>query len=95
MILRLVWEGCRWRRQFSTVELNASYYGFRVPAAFPAVPTLAYRLGSRLVIAEICEADKAVRVEGRVGYEADKCGAHYFVMSDEGPRLIRRVLDDK
>jgi hypothetical protein len=42
-----------------------------------------------------CEADKAVRVEGRVGYEADKCGAHYFVMSDEGPRLIRRVLDDK
>ena len=42
-----------------------------------------------------CEADKAVRVEGRVGYEADKCGVHYFVMSDEGPRLIRRVLDDK
>lgn len=68
---------------------------FQVPWAFPAVPALAYRLDSRLLIADICEADHAVRVEGQVGYEAEKCGAHYFVMSDEGPRLIHRVLDDK
>jgi hypothetical protein len=68
---------------------------FQVPGAFPAVPTLAYRLDSQLLIANICETDKATQVGGRVGYEAEKCGAHYFVMSDKGPRLIHRVLDDQ
>ncbi len=65
---------------------------FQVPWAFPA-QALAYRLNSRLLIANICETDKAVSVDGRTGYTAQKCGAHYFVMNDDGPKLIRAVLD--
>ena len=56
-------------------------------------PPLAYRLDSRLLIANICEAEKAVRAAGRVAYEFQRCGAHYFVMSDNGLRLIHSVLE--
>ena len=54
---------------------------------------LIYRLDSRLLVANICEADKTFRVEGRLSYQAERCGAHYFVMGDEGPRFIKRVLE--
>jgi hypothetical protein len=67
---------------------------FQLPWAFPAEPPLSYRLDSGLLIANICEADKTVHVDGRLGYGAEKCGVHYFVMNDEGPKLIRRVLGD-
>jgi len=53
---------------------------FQVPWAFPMEP-LAYRLDSRLLIANICE-------EG----EARECGTHYFVVGDEGLKLILRVF---
>lgn len=56
-------------------------------------PPFAYRLDSRLLIANICEADKAVRTEGRVAYESQRCGAHYFVMSGHGLRLFHKVLE--
>lgn len=55
---------------------------FHVPWAFPMDPPLSYRLDSRLLIANICEAG-----------ESQKCGAHYFVMAEGGPRLIRTVLE--
>ena len=67
---------------------------FQVPWAFPMEPPLAYRLDSRLLIANICEADKGVQLGGRVGYEPQKCGAHYFVMTDAGLKLLRQVLDE-
>jgi hypothetical protein len=66
---------------------------FQVPWDFPADPPLAYKLASRLLIANVCEADKAVRLEGRVDYEPQRCGAHYFVMSETGLRLVHRVLE--
>ena len=65
---------------------------FQVPWAFPMDP-LAYRVDSRLLIANICESDKTVRVEGRVSYEPQRCGTHYFLMSDNGPRLIYKFLE--
>lgn len=65
---------------------------FQVPWEWP-MKAFDYRLDSRLLIANICEADITFRVEGRVSYQAERCGAHYFVMSDEGPRLIKRVLE--
>lgn len=68
---------------------------FQVPSAFPAVPSLAYRLDSRLLVAEICEEDNVTQVQGRLDYEPRKCGAHYFVIGDQGLKLIRRVLDDR
>ncbi len=66
---------------------------FQVPWSWPNEPPLAYRLDSRLLIANICEADESVRAEGRVEYEPQRCGAHYFVMGDNGLKLIRKVLE--
>ena len=65
---------------------------FQVPWAFPKEP-LQYRLNSRLLIANICEADRVSRVDGRMTYEAQRCGAHYFVMDDTELRLIYVDLD--
>jgi hypothetical protein len=44
-------------------------------------PPLSYRLDSRLLVANICEADNAVGA-------ARKCGAHYFVIGDKGLKLV-------
>jgi len=55
---------------------------------------LVYRLDSRLLIANICEAEKTLQVEGRVGYQSLKCGAHYFVISDRGLKLVHRTLEE-
>jgi hypothetical protein len=65
---------------------------FQVPWAFPKEP-LQYRLNSRLLIANICEVDRVSRVDGHTTYEAQRCGAHYFVMSESGLKLIYRELD--
>jgi hypothetical protein len=64
---------------------------FQVPWAFPSKPLL-YRVDSRLLVMNICEADKTVQHEGRVGHEAQGCGAHYFVMGDNGPELVHRIV---
>lgn len=59
---------------------------FQVPWAFPLEPPLEYRLNSRLFVARICE--------GTDGDGSGKnCGAHYFVMSDNGPKLVHKVLE--
>ena len=55
---------------------------FQVPWAFPMTPPLAYRLNSRLLVANICEYRSA-----------HNCGAHYFVMGDDGLKLVFRVLE--
>lgn len=65
---------------------------FQVPWAFPKAP-LQYRLNSRLLIANICEADKVSRVDGQASYSALRCGTHYFVMGESGLKLIYRELD--
>ncbi|HYL74544.1 MAG TPA: hypothetical protein VEU96_10085 [Bryobacteraceae bacterium] len=64
---------------------------FQVPWEFPAAP-LEYRLDSRLLIANICEAEVALHLGTQVGYQSQNCGPHYFLMGDNGLRLIRRVL---
>jgi hypothetical protein len=66
---------------------------FQVPWAFPATPPLNYRLDSRLLIANICESDTVFRLDGQVSYQAHKCGPHYFLMGENGLRLIHRVLE--
>jgi hypothetical protein len=63
---------------------------FQVPWAFPMEPPLDYRLNSRLLIARICEKDKETRIDGRIAYEAEECGAHYFVMGDDVLKLVFR-----
>jgi hypothetical protein len=65
---------------------------FQVPWAFPKEP-LQYRLNSRLLIANICEADSISRVKGRSTYAARRCGTHYFVVGESGFKLIYRDLD--
>jgi len=59
---------------------------FQVPWAFPMEPPLEYRLNSRLLVARICEVTAA---DGA----GTNCGVHYFVMSDNGPKLIHRALE--
>jgi hypothetical protein len=51
---------------------------------------LDYRLNSRLLIANICETDTEVRSGGQISYQSDKCGAHYFVIGEDGLKLIHR-----
>jgi len=57
-------------------------------------PPLGYKLDSRLLIANICEAQKALHVDGRLAYESLRCGAHYYVISERGLELIRRDLEE-
>jgi hypothetical protein len=59
---------------------------FQVPWAFPMEPPLEYRLNSRLLIARICEVTAA---DGA----GKNCGAHYFVMSENGPKLVHKILE--
>ena len=65
---------------------------FQVPWEFPS-KALDYRLNSRLLIANICESTTESRSGGHISYQNHKCGAHYFVMGEDGLRLIRRVLE--
>jgi hypothetical protein len=66
---------------------------FQVPWAFAMNPPLDYRLNSRLLIANICESDQTAHVGNQIGDQAKDCGAHYFVMGDDGLKLIRRVVE--
>ena len=55
---------------------------FQLPYAFPMDPPLRFRQDSRLLIANICEADKT-------------CGTYYFVMNDDGLKLVHRTLEEQ
>jgi hypothetical protein len=66
---------------------------FQVSWALLSIPSLDYRLNSRLLIAEMCESTKVVHIGGQVSYESQRCGPHYFVMEEEGLTLIRRILE--
>lgn len=65
---------------------------FQVPWAFPMQPALDYRLDSRLLIANICESDKATHINGHLAYKAERCGTHYFLIGNDGLKLIFRAL---
>jgi len=56
------------------------------------VSPLEYRLDSRMLIARICER---VILEGSslVGPKAIGCGAHYYLMGDDGLKLIQRAVE--
>jgi hypothetical protein len=60
---------------------------------FPLRSHLAYRLNSRLLVADICER---MVVEGGsiIDFRSIGCGAHYYLMGDEGLTLIDRILWD-
>ena len=59
---------------------------FQVPWAFPMDPPLEYRLNSSLLIARICEDTKA---DGA----GKNCGAHYFVVNENGLTLVHKVVE--
>lgn len=52
---------------------------FQVLWAFPMDPLLDYRLNSRLLIARICERDRAWHIDGHLAYRSEECGVHYFL----------------
>jgi len=72
-------------------HLGFGHRYFQLLWAFPMNPPLAYRVESRLLIANICESEKTFKVNGRISYQDEVCGAHYFVMGDNGLTLIRKV----
>jgi hypothetical protein len=45
-----------------------------------------------LLIANICETETVVHDGNQIGYEAHKCGPHYFLIGEDGLMLIHRVL---
>jgi hypothetical protein len=60
---------------------------------FPLKSPIAYRLNSRLLIADICE--RSVLAGGSVvAPMAEGCGAHYYLMGDYGLTLILRLVRD-
>jgi hypothetical protein len=60
---------------------------------FPLKSPFAYRLNSRLLIADICE--RSVLAGGSVvAPMAEGCGAHYYLMGDYGLTLIHRIVRD-
>jgi hypothetical protein len=60
---------------------------------FPLKSPLAYRLNSRLLIADVCE--RSFLAGGSVvAPMAGGCGAHYYLMRDDGLTLIRRIVRD-
>ncbi len=60
---------------------------------FPLRSPLAYRLNSRLLITDTC--DGLEDYGGSVlSFRLTGCGAHYFLMDDDGPALIHRIVWD-
>lgn len=61
---------------------------------FPLRSHLAYRLGSRLLIGDICER---MVVEGGsiIDFRFIGCGAHYYLMDSDGLTLIHRTVWDQ
>jgi hypothetical protein len=65
---------------------------FQVRWEFPE-KALDYRLDSRLLIAHLCEVKIVSRTGTQISYRSDRCGPHYFVMGNDGLRLVYRVLE--
>jgi hypothetical protein len=65
---------------------------FQVPWELPMTP-LDYRLNSRLLVANICEKDKTIQVDGHIGYQSEDCGSHYFLIGQNGFTLLCRQLE--
>jgi len=87
---------CRFehRAHFSAaISPRAGHSYFQVPWAAPITPPLDYRLNSRLLIANICEQTNVVHPGREIAYTNTMCGAHYFVMTENGPKLVYRVLE--
>lgn len=62
---------------------------FQVPWAFPMNPPLEFRLNSRLLVARICEGENG----SGLGSTPSNCGVHFFVMTEDGPKLVHRILE--
>jgi hypothetical protein len=74
-------------------QIPAQSHYFQLPWDFPMEP-VKYRVDSRLLIANLCESDKAVKIDGHMSDQAQRCGAYYFLMSDNGLTLIYKVLEN-
>jgi hypothetical protein len=66
-----------------------SYFGFPLVAIPADKYRLAYRVDSRLLVANLCDAE--VRV--KTGTQSRRCGPHYFVMQEDGLTLVKSVFE--
>jgi hypothetical protein len=87
-------NGAVWRQYFAVFaeslapHPSASSHNFRLKSP------LAYRLNSRLLIADTCEG---VEASGGsiISFRSTGCGAHYYLMDVDGLTLIRRIVSDQ
>jgi hypothetical protein len=73
-------------------DSNPGHVYFQVPWQFPE-RALDYRLDSRLLVTNLCEVETVFHTGNQISYRSDKCGPHYFVMSENGLALVYRVLE--
>jgi len=71
----------------------SSFLPFQVPWAFLESPP-SYRVDSRLLKMNICEEEDIFHAEGQLSYQPCKCGEHYFVMTDQGLKLVYKALQN-
>jgi hypothetical protein len=50
---------------------------------------LTYRVGSRLLVANMCDAE----VRTKTGTQSRMCGPHYFIMQEDGLKLLKSVFE--
>jgi hypothetical protein len=81
-------DGAKWRQYFAVFAKSlaphpaASFHNFRLKSP------LAYRLNSRLLIADTCEGIEASG-GSIISFRSAGCGAHYYLMEEDGLKLIQ------
>jgi hypothetical protein len=84
--------GAMWRRYFGVFAKSLAPHPAGPFHNFPLKSPLAYRLNSRLLIADICEG---VEASGGsiISFRSTGCGAHYYLMDENGLKLIYRNVE--
>lgn len=85
-------DGALWRQYFGVLAKSlaphpaGSFHNFRLKAP------LAYRLNSRLLITDTCEG---IETTGGsiIDFRSTGCGAHYYLMEEDGLKLIYRIVE--
>jgi len=84
--------GAQWRQYFAVFAESlvphppASFHNFQLKSP------LAYRLNSRLLITDTCEGFEASG-GSIIDFRSTGCGAHYYLMDEDGLKLIYRRID--
>jgi hypothetical protein len=85
-------NGAVWRQYFGVFAKSLAPHPAGSFHNFPLRSPLAYRLNSRLLIADTCE-DIEPFGGSIIDFRSTGCGAHYYLMEEDGLKLIYRVVE--